>query len=210
MKGLLTRINQSTRRHAQELIGNLHLIQEAYCHVKVFTYMNTDFANYISSRFTGNPLDGSLQVYRLGHQSKSDDELVRLLFPFTTIKYYQTVHLGKIRLSTRSYAEGKNADDSNIIFLLDGVEYPGRIRSIFTIDDDTPLLLVAYITNLTPLTCEIEQNEECIYPNILSTSTTEWKYAPIEMKHFIEKSVFFRSPRGVSHFMRYPTLDHCS
>ncbi len=175
-----------------------------------FTDMNTDFANYLSSRFAGNQSNDSLQVCRLRHESKRDDQLVRLIFPFTKIKYYQTVHVGKIRLSTRSYAERKIADDSNIIFLLDGIEHPGRIRSIFTIDDGAPLLLVAYITNLTPLTCEIDENENFVYPNILFTATTVWNYAPIEMKHFIEKSVFFQSPRGVSHFMRYPTLDHCS
>ncbi len=89
---------------------------------------------------------------------------MRLLFPFTKVKYYQTVHVGKVRLSTRSYAEGKIADDSNIIFLFDGMEYPGRIRSIFTINDGAPLRLVAYITNLTPLTCEIDGNENFVYP----------------------------------------------
>jgi hypothetical protein len=105
--------------------------------------MNTDFANYLSSRFTGNQLNDTLQVCRLRHETKGEDQLVRLLFPFTKVKYYQTVHVGKIRLSTRSYAEGEIADDSNIIFLLDGMEYPGRIRSIFTVDDAVPLRLVA-------------------------------------------------------------------
>jgi hypothetical protein len=105
--------------------------------------MNTDFANYLSSRFTGNQLNDTLQVCRLRHETKGEDQLVRLLFPFTKVKYYQIVHVGKNRLSTRSYAEGKTADDSNIIFLLDGMEYPGRIRSIFTVDDAVPLRLVA-------------------------------------------------------------------
>jgi len=172
--------------------------------------MNTDFANYLASRFTDNRSNDGLQVYRLRHESKSDDQIVRLLFPLTKIKYYQIVLIGKTKLCTRSYAEAKIADDSNIIFLLDGMEYPRRIHSIFTVDDGPPLLVVAYITNLTPLTCEIDENEKFVYPNILFTATTAWNYAPIEMKHFIEKSVFFQSPRGVSHSMRYPTRDHCS
>ncbi len=192
------------------MIGNLHLIQGAYCHMQSFIGINTDFANYLSSLFTDNQSNNNSQICRLCHERKIDDKLVRLLFPYTKIKYYKTLHFGKIRLSTRYYAEGKIADDSNIIFLLDGIEYPGRIRSIFTIEDGEPHLLVAYITNLTPLTCEIDENENFVYSNIVFTSATRWNYIPIEMKHFIEKSVFLRSPNGVSYFMRYPTLNHCS
>ncbi|CAF4363060.1 unnamed protein product [Rotaria socialis] len=149
---LLTRITKSTRRHAQELIGNLHLIQEAYCHLNNFNFMNSNFANYLFTRFACHRKSDDSTHCQLGHLRKEDDSVVRLLFPFAHIKYYQTVHVGRIRLCTRTYAEGKVADDSNIIFIFDNVQYPGKIRSIFTIDDGEPHLLVAYIANLTPLT----------------------------------------------------------
>jgi hypothetical protein len=100
--------------------------------------------------------------------------------------------------------------NSNIIFLLDGIEYPGKIRTIFTIDDGEPHLLVAYITNLIPLTCKIDEKDNFDCPDILFTTASIWNYVPIEVKDFVEKSVFFRSTGGVSHFFRYPTLDHCS
>ncbi|CAF4969602.1 unnamed protein product, partial [Rotaria socialis] len=65
--------------------------------------------------------------------------------------------------------------------------YPGKIRSIFTIDDGEPHLLVAYIANLTPLTCEIDDTENFVYDNILFATTTKWSYVPIEVKAFVEK-----------------------
>jgi hypothetical protein len=208
--GLLTRITKNTRRHAQELIGNLQLIQEAYCHLNNLDFMNTDFANYLSNRFTGYRVSHGSKNYRLGHAIKRDDSLVRLLFPLTQIKYYQTLHLGRVRLCTRAYAEGKVADDSNIIFALDHVQHPGKIRSIFTIDDGEPHLLVAYMTNLTSFTCEIDGKQNFVYHNILFSTTSNWNYVPIEVKAFVEKSIFFQSSRGVSYFLRQPTLDHGS
>ncbi|CAM4819408.1 unnamed protein product [Rotaria magnacalcarata] len=115
-----------------------------------------------------------------------------------------------MRLCTRSYATNKIADDSNIIFLLDGIEYPGRIRAIFTLDNDEPYLLVAYLRDLNPLTCAINVSENFAYPNILYTSTSKQNFTPIEVKDFIEKSTFFRSTADISYFLRFPTLEHCS
>ncbi|CAF1674104.1 unnamed protein product, partial [Rotaria magnacalcarata] len=191
--GLLTRITKSTRRHAQELIGYLHLIQEAYCHLNNFNFMNSNFANYLFTRFACHRKSDDSKHCQLGHLRKEDDSVVRLLFPFAHIKYYQTVHVGRIRLCIRTYAEGKVADDSNIIFIFDNVQYRGKIRSIFTIDDGEPHLLVGYIANLTPLTCEIDDTENFVYHNILFATTTKWSYVPIEVNAFVEKSIFFRS-----------------
>ncbi|CAF1570040.1 unnamed protein product [Rotaria magnacalcarata] len=115
-----------------------------------------------------------------------------------------------MRLCTRSYATNKIADDSNIIFLLDGIEYPGRVRAIFTLDNDEPYLLVAYLRDLNPLTCAINVSENFAYPNILYTSTSKQNFTPIEVKDFIEKSTFFRSTADISYFLRFPTLEHCS
>ena len=208
--GLLTRITKSTRRHAQELIGNLHLIQEAYCHLNNIACMNTDFSDYLFNRFTSYYTSHRSQNYRLGHASKKEDALVHLLFPLTDIKYYQTLHVGRTRLCTRTYAEGKVADDSNIIFDLDNVQHPGKIRSIFTIDGGEPHLLMAYMTNLTAFTSEIDDNENFVYHNILFSTTSKWNYVPIQAKAFVEKSIFFQNLGGTSYFLRQPTLDHCS
>ncbi|CAM4833596.1 unnamed protein product [Rotaria magnacalcarata] len=144
------------------------------------------------------------------HPSKNPDELVRVFFPHSKINFYQTLHIGKLRLCTRSYATNKIADDSNITFLPDGIEYSSRIRAIFTLDNDEPYLLVAYLRDLNPLTCAINVNENFAYPNILYTSTSKWNFTPIEVKDFIEKSTFFRSTAGISYFLRFPTLQHCS
>ncbi|CAF4340227.1 unnamed protein product [Rotaria magnacalcarata] len=144
------------------------------------------------------------------HPSINPDELVRVFFPHSKINFYQTLHIGKLRLCTQSYATNKIADDSNIIFLPDGIEYSSRIRAIFTLDNDEPYLLVAYLRDLNPLTCAINVNENFAYPNILYTSTSKWNFTPIEVKDFIENSTFFRSTAGISYFLRFPTLQHCS
>ncbi|CAF3351918.1 unnamed protein product [Rotaria socialis] len=172
--------------------------------------MNSSFANYLFNRFGCHRKSDDSKHCQLGHLRKEDDSLVRLLFPFTQIKYYQIVHVGRIRLCTRTYADGKAADDSNIIFIFDNVQHPGKIRSIFTIDDGEPHLLVVYIANLTPLTCEIDDTENFVYRNILFATTTKWSYVPIEVRAFVEKSIFFRSSAGITYFFRQPTLDHCS
>ncbi|CAF1484871.1 unnamed protein product [Adineta steineri] len=208
--GLLTRITKGTRRHAQEIINNLHIIQEAYCHLNDLALTHNDFGEYLSSRFTNYKVNNLSQDCRLGHASKKEDSLVQLLFPLTKVKCYQTIHLGKLRLCTRTYAEGKVADDSNIIFVLDRVQRPGKIRAIFTIDDGEPHLLMAYITVLSPFTCQIDENENFTYHNILSSTNSTWQYVPIRLEAFVEKSIFFRSVGGVSYFLRQPTLDHCS
>jgi hypothetical protein len=192
------------------MIANLRLMQQAYCHLKDSSFSDTYFATYLLSRFTSWRPTCAQQKFQLRHPSKESDDVVRILFPHSTINFYQTLHIGNLRLCTRSYAEKKIADDSNIVFLLNGIEYPGRIRAIFTIDNGEPLLLVAYLLNLIPFTCAIDTNENFVYPHIHHTSTSTWNFVPIEIQSFIEKSIFFQSPTGVSYFLRYPTLEHCS
>lgn len=204
------RTSKSTRRHAQEIINNLHLMQEAYYHLNNLSISNANFSNYLRSQFIDKQSSTDQEKYQVRHPSKNSDELIRVFFPHSKINLYQTLHFGKLRLCTRSYAEKKLVDDSNIIFLLNDVEYPGKIRTIFTIDDGKPYLLVAYLRDLMPFICTLDRNESFSYPHILHTSTSKWNYVPIEMKDFIEKCVFFLSPTGTTYFIRFPTLEHSS
>lgn len=98
--GLLTRTSKSTRQHAEEMIGNLHLIQEAYFHLNTITLMNTNFANYLLNRFTVHHHNNHLQRYRLRHQITKDDELVSLIFHSersSSIKLFMLVEFGYAR-----------------------------------------------------------------------------------------------------------------
>ncbi|CAF1295653.1 unnamed protein product, partial [Rotaria magnacalcarata] len=97
--------------------------------------MNSNFANYLFNQFACHRKNDGSKHCQLGHLRQEDDSLVRLLFPFTQIKYYQIAHVGRIRLCTRNYTEGKVADDSNIMFIFDNVQHPGKNRSNFPIDD---------------------------------------------------------------------------
>ncbi len=102
-------------------------------------------------------LTDDLQHSEFYHRSKTKDQLVCLLFPLVKFKFSQTLHVGTIRLYTCSYSKGRMADDLNIISVLSDIDYPDRIRSVFTINDGEPHLLVAYITSLTPFTFEIDE-----------------------------------------------------
>ena len=68
------------------------------------------------------------------HKLRTEDASVRRLFPDALINCYQTLNLGRVRLCTRSYSQAKIADDSNIVFRLNGNEQFGRIRAIITVD----------------------------------------------------------------------------
>ena len=125
--GLLMRTSKSTRRHAQELITNLHLMQAACWHFKDLPVFNTATAIYLFSSFVNRHSNNGQQKYKLRHQCTILDTIVHVFFPQSNINTYQTLHIGKLRLCTRSCSEKKLADDSNILFLLNGAMYPGRI-----------------------------------------------------------------------------------
>ena len=207
--GLLTRATKGTRRHALELISNLHLMQQAYCYFNNDNNIDTNFRKYLS-HLSGSFSDTDTKKLQLRHPIKHKDKLVSLLFSNAEINCYNTLHIGRLRLCTRSYAEQKVSDDSNITFLLNGEEYPGRIRSIFTFDNSEPYLLVAYLSNLKPFNCDIDTNGTFSYPFIKLTCQKNWNFIPISVTDFVEKIVFFDNGKGVYHFFRYPTLEHCS
>ena len=147
---------------------------------------------------------------RVSHPTTRIDRLASLYFPAGKISFYNTIHIGRLRLCTRTYGENKVADDSNILFILNGNEYPGRIRSVCTIDDGEPFLIVGYLSNLTPFSCEMNDNKIFHYPNIKRSTDRDWLFVPIPIKDFVEKIVFYTDEGGVCHFLRFPTLQHCS
>ena len=163
--GLLTRLTKSTRRHGLELIGNLRILQQAYSYLNNDCILDPgfrDFALHLSSSHA----KVEKHIVRVTHPTKKTDHLASLYFSTGRICFYNSVHIGSLRLCTRTHAENKVADDSNIIFLFNGSEHPGRIRSIFTIDDSEPLLLVGYLSKLIPFTCQVDGKKTAPYPHI--------------------------------------------
>lgn len=138
------------------------------------------------------------------------DRLASIYFPAGKISFCNTIQIGRLRLCTRTDAENKLADDSNIImFILNGNEYPGRIRSVCTIDDGEPFLIVGYLSNLTPFSCKMDGNKIFHYnTNIKRSADRDWLFVPISMKDFVDKIVFHTDEDGVCHFLRFPTLEH--
>jgi hypothetical protein len=95
-----------------------------------------------------------------------------VLFFLAKLNFFQTLHVGTSRLYKRPNSKRKIADDFNIIPVLADIDYPGRIRSVFTINDGESHLLVAYITSLISFTFEIDKKGNFIYANICSIVDT--------------------------------------
>ena len=207
--GMLTRATRGVRNQAQEMINNLQIIQCALRHSMDPT-MNSDLALFFTSRITDRRRWKRGHRVEAHHLCNREDSAVRLLFPHADIKFYQTLNIGHTRLCTRSYSNAKIADDSNIIFRLNGIENFGRIRSILTADDGEPLLFVAHLSRVSPLVCSIDELQDFTYTRIQVGSDMNWSYVLIEPKDFVEKSVLYESLNGQCFFFRFPNLTHCS
>ncbi len=190
-------------------MGNLRLLQQAYCYINDGSILDTDFHNYVLHLSSSYP-DSKKHSVKMSHLTKRIDQLASLYFPNGRMRFYNSAHIGRLRLCTPSYAENKVADDSNVIFLLNGNEHPGRIRSIFTIDDVEPFLLIGYLSNLLPFSCDVDSDKTFHYPHIKRSTNNDWSFIPIHIKDFVEKIVFYTDAYGVCHFLRFPTLEHCS
>ena len=88
------------------------------------------------------------------------------------------------------------ADDSNIVFRLNGIEHFGRIRSILSVDGGEPLIFVSHLSNVLPLVCQIDDLEDYTYSLIQSSSDVDWSFVLIGVTDFVEKSVYYESPNG--------------
>jgi hypothetical protein len=197
------------RNQAQEIINNLHIIQYALRHSTDPT-MNAGLSQCLRSYLSDRRDEKSNNRVQAHHIQKKEDACVRRLFPDSNIKYFQSLHIGRCRLSTRAYAHGKTTDDSNIVFNLNGNEQFGRIRSIIRVDSNEPLLFVAQLSDTLPLVCSIDDLEDHTYSRIQISSHNRWSFVLVEVKDFIEKSALYESPDGRCYFFRFPNLTHCS
>ncbi len=145
---------------------------------------------------------------RLRHVSNRQEFQVKLAFPHSQIKYYRTVHIGNLRLSTHTFHAKKTADDSNIVFRMNNTEKFGRIRSIFTIDGQAPVLLISYLSRFTLFSAKVDEQNIFTYEKILSGSTSDWTTCFIELQDFVEKCAYYDDHIGGCTFFRFPTLQH--
>ena len=206
---MLIRVTKGVRNQAQEMINTLHITQRALRH-SMNPRINTDLASFLMSRLTDRRRIKSNKGVQAHHISRKEDTGVRRLFPHSQIDFYHALNIGHVRLCTRSYSDGKSADDSNIIFRLNGMEHFGRIRSIFSVDREEPLLFVAHLSNMLTLSCPIDDSENYTCASIQINSDSHWSFALLEIKDFVEKSVFYESHNGRYTFFRFPNLTHCS
>ena len=197
------------RNHAQEMINNLQNIQCALRHSADPT-MNSHLALLFISRITDHRWARPDRRVKAHHLCNKEDPAVRLLLPRERIKFYQALNIGHVCLSTRSYSHAKVADDSNIIFRLNGTHKFGCIRSIITFNGGEPLLFVAHRAGVSSLICSIDESEDFTYDHIQVSSDKNWSFVLVEAKKFIEKSVIYENRKGQCFFFRFPDLIRCS
>ena len=208
--GVLVRLTKGARNQAQEIIQNLHVLQNAKRHC-MDPAMNPEFASFLACNFihpkTVRHSAGTRLL--LKNRCVNDDASVRLLFPSARLDFFKVLYLNDCRLCTSSYSHGKTTDDSNILFPLNGNERFGRIRAIFTINGGHPMLFVAHLGGGLPLVCALEQSH-VEFPGIRIASSTEWSYTLTDIDAFLEKTVYWEDLHGNSSFYRFPNLIHSS
>ena len=206
---MLTRVTKGVRNQAQEMINNLYITQCALRHSMDLS-MPVDMALFFASLLTDHRRSKSNKHVQAHHKSTKEDPSVRILFPHAHVEFYQTLTIGRLRLCTQLYSHKKVADDSNIVFRLNGNETFGRIRSIVSVNSEEPLLFVTHLRNVSPLVCPIDDVEDYTYTQIRIGGDQHWSFVLVEVKDFVEKSVFYQSPNGQCVFLRFPNLTHCS
>ena len=201
---------KGSRNQAQEIIENLSVIQHAKRHL-FDPLMNNSFRAYLraNSSVTLDPPQTD-RTFVLRNQCSEEDADVRRLFPHDNIQFFNVLYLKKTRLCTLAYGRGKTTDDSNILFRLNGRNRFGRIRTIFRIDDDLPVLFVTNFVNGSPLICSLDNNHKMEYPDIQIAAAVNWSNVCIDIDDFVEKTTFYETSGQESCFCRFPTLIHSS
>ena len=207
--GQLTRMTKSTRRHSKEIISAIHLLQAAHVYLNQYSF-NQNFAQFLLSCFGYSNTASDLKI-RLLHRTQQQHPLSSIFFPRAVIANYDVLYIGNVRISTIHYSRRKKADDSNIIFRHSNASTFGHVCSIFSVNNNQPLLLIDYLETTIPLQCTITSgNTNFSYEHIRHGDTSTKKTCIIEIHDFIEKCAYFQSPEGISYYSRFPTLCHSS
>ena len=144
--------------------------------------MNKEFSAFLAQFKSFRAADlAERSLLVLKHRCKTLDSHVKRLFPNHDLQCYNVLYIGHVRLSTRSYSDGKTSDDSNILFHLNGSQHFGRIQSIFTTDTENPILFVAHLTDQKPLVCPLDDSHNVEFPAIQISTTTNWSYLCVEI-----------------------------
>ncbi|CAM4791834.1 unnamed protein product [Rotaria magnacalcarata] len=207
--GLLTRTCKSTRRHAEEIIANLYLLQSALHHLHD-PILNFAFKKQILSIINENE-DINNNDYRTSRKNDKINAFATVLFPKKQLNFFHQLQIRRMKLNTYSSAVGKCADDSTIVFRIDEKLFMGRIQSIFTlVENSTTFLLVDYPNVTNYFTCSVDKTDDFKYSSIQSCLKNELSVRLIQPSDIIEKCVYFEHPNRKCYFMRFPNLVHSS
>lgn len=207
--GILTRTCKSTRRHAQEIINNLHLLQSAHQHLHDPT-LDITFKKEILSIIDVDE-DISNSNYRTSQKTDKINSFATILFSTKQLNFFHRLQIGRMSLSTYASTIGKYADDSTVVFRIYEKLFMGRIQSIFTlVENSTTFLLIDYPKATDYFTCFVDNSDDFKYSSIQSCFKKDLSTRLIEPSDIVEKCVYFEHPNGKCYFMRFPNLAHSS
>ena len=191
------------------MISNLQLLQHAHQHINDPT-IDPSFKNDLLPILSQQRnLDDDFSTP--SRKTERVDHFATVLFPQNKLTFFDRLKIRNLMLSTFSSAAGKSGDDSSIVFRLKKHLYMGRIRSIFTVmETRMTFLLIEYPTSFNTFSCQIGKDTYFKYSYIQTCSKKNFSTRLIECFEIVEKCVFYESPNGDRHFMRFPTLQHSS
>ncbi|CAF1505410.1 unnamed protein product [Adineta ricciae] len=183
--GFLTRTCKSTRRHAQEMISNLQLLQCAYEHLSDST-INTSFKENLLSIANIKQHKDTIRV-RAYRRTLKVNQYAEILFPQCQLVFFNRLQIGNLKLSTSPSAADALADDSTILFRSHNDLSMGRIQSIFTlIETKVTFLLVDYPTAFEDFNCFVRNDDEFKYSSIQSCLKKDSTTCLVEPGNVIE------------------------
>lgn len=207
--GLFTNSCKSTRRHAKEMISNLHLLQSAHQQLTDLT-LDHSFKNELLSIIHRQQFTEKIRI-KPSRTIIKRNPLVESLFPGKKLSYFNRLHINNLLLSTVSGATSKDSDDSTVVFQASGEARMGRINSIFKLDEnDNVLLLIDLPTEIEFFTCDIDHNSRFRHCSVQVGRKANETSRLVQPSDIIEKCVYYEEPDGKCHFMRFPNLVHSS
>ncbi len=184
--GLFTRTCKSTRRHAEEMIWNLQILQSAHQHLNDPT-LDISFKYYLLSIIHGKRSNDKNFICTSRKTDKAHP-YATICFPQDELHFFNQLQIGNLMLCVTANAVSKSGDDSNIVFLVQDNLLMGRIRSIFTlVRTNTTFLLVDYPAVVNYFTYFINNNNEFKYSSIRSCLKKDMSTCLVQTTDIVEK-----------------------
>lgn len=201
---MLTRTCNSTRRHAEEIISNLHTLQHAHQHLNDPT-IDPDFKQQLLSILPGKKPINKHYIYP-HRETKKINSFATILFPQNELTFFNKIQIGNLKLCTYASAISKQGDDSTIVYrTADNFSYMGRIQAILSVSETEAVFLVIQYPIITDyFICSLGDDKSFTNTCIQHCLKKNYSTRLIKPTDIIEKCLYYEHPTGKCTFMRFP------